>query len=101
MTVVLSVLAGGDSIDDCDVLRAASTVSVLGHGLQAHSRHRSRACSSSRPTGDPAHIKPGGVPRRSACSSARSGRYPASAAASRYGGFAGLHDVLPLKLAAG
>ena len=33
MTVVHSVLAGGDSIDDCDVLRAASTASVLGHGV--------------------------------------------------------------------
>jgi hypothetical protein len=37
MTVVHSVLAGGDSIDDCDVLRAASTASVLGHSVLAPS----------------------------------------------------------------
>ena len=37
MTVIHSVLAGGDSIDDCDVLRAASTESVLGHAVLAPS----------------------------------------------------------------
>jgi hypothetical protein len=37
MTVVHSVLAGGDSIDDCDVLRAASTASVLAHSVLAPS----------------------------------------------------------------
>ncbi len=31
MTVIHSALAGGDSIDDCDVLRAGSTQAVLGH----------------------------------------------------------------------
>jgi Transposase DDE domain group 1 len=37
MTVIHAVLAGGDSIDDCDVLRAASTESVLGHVVLAPS----------------------------------------------------------------
>src|SRR5579859_5056995 len=37
MTVIHSVLAGGDSIDDCDVLRAGSTQAVLGHGVLAPS----------------------------------------------------------------
>ena len=37
MTVIHSVLAGSDSIDDCDVLRAGSTVEVLGHELRAPS----------------------------------------------------------------
>ncbi len=35
MTVINSVLAGGDSIDDCDVLRAGSTAAVLGHAVLA------------------------------------------------------------------
>nr|MDQ2729899.1 IS1380 family transposase [Actinomycetota bacterium] len=35
MTVIHSVLAGGDSIDDCDILRAGSTAAVLGHGVLA------------------------------------------------------------------
>src|SRR5487761_1726792 len=37
MTVIHSVLAGSDSIDDCEVLRAGSTVEVLGHELRAPS----------------------------------------------------------------
>ena len=37
MTIVHSALAGGDSIDDCDVLRAGATAMVLGHGLRAPS----------------------------------------------------------------
>jgi hypothetical protein len=37
MTVVHSVLAGGDSIDDCDALRAGSTKVALGHGVLAPS----------------------------------------------------------------
>jgi hypothetical protein len=37
MTLVRSMLAGGDSIDDADVLRAGSTQSVLGHGVLAPS----------------------------------------------------------------
>jgi len=37
MTVIHSALAGGDSIDDCDALRAASTQAVLGHGVAAPS----------------------------------------------------------------
>jgi hypothetical protein len=37
MTVVHSLLAGGDSIDDCDALRAASSQVALGHGLRAPS----------------------------------------------------------------
>jgi Transposase DDE domain group 1 len=37
MTVVHSALAGGDSIDDCDVLRAGSTQAVLGHAVLAPS----------------------------------------------------------------
>jgi DDE family transposase len=37
MTVIHSVLAGGDSIDDCDALRAGSTAAVLGHGVLAPS----------------------------------------------------------------
>ena len=37
MTVIHSVLAGGDSIDDCDTLRAGSTAAVLGHGVAAPS----------------------------------------------------------------
>ena len=37
LTVIDSVLAGGDSIDDCDVLRAGATGVVLGHGLRAPS----------------------------------------------------------------
>jgi hypothetical protein len=37
MTVIHSVLAGGDSIDDCDVLRAGATQVALGHGVLAPS----------------------------------------------------------------
>ncbi len=37
MTVVHSVLAGGDSIDDCDMLRAGATGGVLGHRVAAPS----------------------------------------------------------------
>ena len=37
MTVIHSVLAGGDCIDDCDVLRAGATQAVLGHGVAAPS----------------------------------------------------------------
>jgi hypothetical protein len=37
MTVIHSALAGGDSIDDCDVLRAGATQAVLGHGVLAPS----------------------------------------------------------------
>ena len=37
MTVVHSLLAGGDSIDDCDALRAGGTEAVLGHELRAPS----------------------------------------------------------------
>jgi len=37
MTLVHSALAGGDSINDADALRAGSTGAVLGHGLRAPS----------------------------------------------------------------
>ncbi len=37
MTVIHSVLAGGDSIDDCDALRAGATGGVLGHVVVAPS----------------------------------------------------------------
>jgi hypothetical protein len=37
LTVIHSALAGGDSIDDCDGLRAGSTEAVLGHGVSAPS----------------------------------------------------------------
>jgi len=37
MTLIHSALAGGDSIDDCDALRAGSTQSVLGHSVLAPS----------------------------------------------------------------
>jgi len=37
MTIVHSLLAGGDSIDDCDALRAGGTEAVLGHELRAPS----------------------------------------------------------------
>ena len=37
MTVIHSALAGGDSIDDCDGLRAGSTQAVLGHAVLAPS----------------------------------------------------------------
>jgi len=37
LTVIHSVLAGGDSIDDCDALRAGSTAAVLGHAVAAPS----------------------------------------------------------------
>jgi hypothetical protein len=37
MTVVHSALAGGDSIDDCDALRAGATKAVLGHAVAAPS----------------------------------------------------------------
>jgi hypothetical protein len=37
MTVVHSVLAGADSIDDCDVLRAGATGLILGHAVLAPS----------------------------------------------------------------
>ncbi|MGI8938156.1 MAG: hypothetical protein ACR2JF_08085, partial [Iamia sp.] len=33
MTLVHSALAGGDSIDDADALRAGATQAVLGHGV--------------------------------------------------------------------
>jgi len=37
MTVIHSALAGGDSIDDCDALRAGATRAVLGHAVLAPS----------------------------------------------------------------
>src|ERR1700690_1965506 len=37
MTLIHSALAGGDSIDDADVLRAGDTEAVLGHGVLAPS----------------------------------------------------------------
>jgi hypothetical protein len=37
MTVMSSALAGGDSIDDVDVLRSGTTQQVLGHGVAAPS----------------------------------------------------------------
>ena len=37
MTLVHSALAGGDSIDDCDVLRAGATAAMLGHAVRAPS----------------------------------------------------------------
>jgi hypothetical protein len=37
LTIIDSVLAGGDCIDDCDILRAGATSVVLGHGLRAPS----------------------------------------------------------------
>jgi len=37
MTIIDSLLAGGDSIDDCDALRAGGTEAVLGHELRAPS----------------------------------------------------------------
>jgi len=37
MTIVHSLLGGGDSIDDCDALRAGGTEEVLGHELRAPS----------------------------------------------------------------
>ena len=37
MTVIHSVLAGGDCIDDCDVLRSGATQAVLDHGVAAPS----------------------------------------------------------------
>ncbi len=37
MTIIGSLLAGGDSIDDCDALRAGGTEAVLGHELRAPS----------------------------------------------------------------
>ncbi len=37
MTLIHSAIAGGDSIDDADMLRAGETESVLGHALRAPS----------------------------------------------------------------
>jgi hypothetical protein len=37
MTIIHSVLAGADSIDDCEVLRAGATSAVLGHAVAAPS----------------------------------------------------------------
>lgn len=37
MTVIHAVLAGADSIDDCEVLRAGATSAVLGHAVAAPS----------------------------------------------------------------
>ena len=37
MTIIHSVLAGADSIDDCDVLRSGATSAVLGHRVAAPS----------------------------------------------------------------
>jgi Transposase DDE domain group 1 len=37
MTLIHSALAGGDSIDDCDALRAGASEAVLGHGVLAPS----------------------------------------------------------------
>lgn len=37
MTIIHSALAGGDSIDDCDALRAGATHAVLGHAVLAPS----------------------------------------------------------------
>ena len=47
MTVIHSALAGGDSIDDCDALRAGATRSVLGHTVLAPSTV-GRSCAASR-----------------------------------------------------
>ncbi|MCA1680111.1 MAG: hypothetical protein LC777_14750 [Actinobacteria bacterium] len=35
MTLVNAILAGADSIDDCDLLRSGSTAKVLGHRVMA------------------------------------------------------------------
>lgn len=37
MTIIAAVLAGADSIDDCDVLRSGATSAVLGHPVAAPS----------------------------------------------------------------
>ena len=37
MTVIHAVLAGADSIDDCDVLRSGASAAVLGHRVAAPS----------------------------------------------------------------
>ncbi len=37
MTVIMSILAGGDCIDDVNMLRAGSVSRILGHGLRAAS----------------------------------------------------------------
>jgi hypothetical protein len=37
MTLVQSLLVGGDCIDDADQMRTASTAEVLGHGVRAPS----------------------------------------------------------------
>jgi hypothetical protein len=48
LTLVHSLVAGGDCIDDVEVLRAGATASVLGHRVMAPPRSaRSCACSPS------------------------------------------------------
>jgi len=46
MTLIHSALAGGDSIDDADALRAGSTQAVLGHAVAAPST-LGRSCAAS------------------------------------------------------
>lgn len=46
MTVIHSALAGGDSIDDCDTLRAGAARVVLGHTVVAR-RRSGRSCGRS------------------------------------------------------
>src|SRR6266851_7360236 len=94
MTLIHSALAGGDCIDDSDVLRSGCTEVVLGHALRAPStvgtflrsfcwgesapltawpgwrsggpgrRGRAREATSSRSTSTPASARPTASPRR-------------------------------------
>lgn len=74
MTVVHSALAGGDSIDDCDVLRAGATAAVLGHSVRAPSTLGTFLRA----------VSPGGMPASStrspvSCSGGHGRRAPAPA----------------------
>ena len=76
MTVIHSALAGGDSIDDCDALRAGSTGAVLGHAVLApstvgsflrsftwgHARQLDRVCAELLARAWQAGAGPGDVP---------------------------------------
>lgn len=59
MTIIHAVLAGADSIDDCNLLRSGASAAVLGHRWR-HRRRWARSC--------------GGSPGRIAVSSITSGR---------------------------
>jgi hypothetical protein len=62
MTLVHAVMAGADSIDDCDLLRAGASAQVLGHRVMAPSRGPSPSATCASSIGRPRSPSPGPGP---------------------------------------